>query len=184
MSKEDIRAEIFDHIDRFVWPKVRANCEVYCRQLVASALAAREKLGHEYTGNFLNSIVAVVYEDQEPTFAYFAYQTGIKPPIRYEMTRKRAGHGGRRLQTYVFHPDYSGDDTVYTPQVKTKEDFGYNYATEFVMSYRPKKVGKFVIVVAYTSPYANFIEEMRQTSGISAVYEYVQQTAPKVLSRK
>lgn len=189
MSNADfVVANVYKHLETSVYPRIRRNCEMLCKSLIGAALSYREKMtkgpnAHNFTGNFVNSIIAVMYEDQEPAYAYASYQTGIQPPIQYEMTKARAGHAGKKKRKYHFTVDYSGSESWYVPEVKTDQGFGYQDAEKFVGNYRPKKVGKFVIVLAYTTPYASWIEEQRNSTGICEVETYIRETATKMIAR-
>lgn len=137
----------------------------YARSIVYKAIEYRlsEKEAHNFTGNLLNSIVAAVYYNREFKSASFSGETGIRQPRYYEMT---ASHG-----RYFFKVDYNGKKSVYVPEIETLRRKGIDDAYEFVSTYTPKMDG-YVVVVAYTTEYAEFVELERHTTGYLKTFKY------------
>lgn len=156
---KDFRKEIEESSLKWV-------CE-YARSIVYKAIdfRLREKYAHNFTGNLLNSIVAAVYYNKDFKNAYFSGETEIRQPRYYEMT---ASHG-----RYFFKVDYSGKSSVFVPEIETLRRKGIDDAYEFVSTYSPKIDG-YVVVVAYTTEYAEFVEMERHTTGFLKTYKYAE----------
>lgn len=141
-------------------------CE-YARSIVYKAIEYRlsDEAAHNFTGNLLNSIVAAVYYNGDFKDAFFSGETGIRQPRYYEMT---SSHG-----RYFFKVDYSGKTSVFTPEIETLRRRGIDDAYEFVSTYQPKTKG-YVVVVAYTTEYASFVEMERHTTGYLKTFKYAE----------
>lgn len=176
-NRELLKAHIDNHMEKVIWPRIRKNGIEYCNTMCRKAIQSRESApnSHDFTGNLLNSIVAAMYEDKQFVYASYASDNGIAPPIQVEMTQKK----GR----YYFKVDYRGAKSSYSPEVKTKGTYGQDDAKKFVQSYKPKTKAKFEIVIAYTTAYATFVDMVRQTTGISLVYEQLASTASQELGK-
>ena len=139
----------------------------YAKTLVLKAQDFRfmDNNAHNFTGNLLDSIVAAVYYNKSLKKAFFSDELGIKKPRYYEMT---ASHG-----RYYFKFDYSGKTSVYKPEIETGRTKGIDDANRFVRSYSPKIDG-FLVVVAYTTAYASFVEAERGTTGYLNTFKYAE----------
>lgn len=142
-------------------------CE-YARSIVYKAIEYRlsDNAAHNFTGNLLNSIVAAVYYDKEFKDAFFSGETGIRQPRYYEMTASHNGNGH-----YHFKIDYSGKESNYTADIETLRRKGIDDAYEFVSTYQPN-INGYLVVVAYTTEYASFVEMVRHTTGYMRTFEY------------
>lgn len=140
----------------------------YARSIVYKAIEFRlnDQAAHNFTGNLLNSIVAAVYYNKEFKDAFFSGETGIRQPRYYEMTASHNGNGH-----YHFKIDYSGKESNYTADIETLHRKGIDDAYEFVSSYTPDKDG-YLVVVAYTTEYASFVEMERHTTGFLKTKQY------------
>lgn len=153
----------------------------YCDVVVNHAIRSRESSPgkHDFTGNFLNSIVAVLYRDGKPVYVSYAFDY-VRGAVRPKMN---IGHG-----VYRFNPDYEDVPSAYEPEVPTDEGLGRNDAIAFASSYKPQRKSKFSIVCAYTTEYSNFVEFARHTSGVMRAYEWVAREArtfiggPKIIN--
>lgn len=145
--------------------KVEQNCKVYCKEILAEALRWRttQNLGHNFTGNLVNSIVVCLYKHGKPLEAYYA-SGKVKSPIHVKMTASR--------KRYVFYQDWDGVASVYEPEIKTDEGYGDDDAEKFFSSFRPHASNLFDIVVAYPVEYAEFVEMRRQTTGYMNTFNY------------
>ena len=134
--------------------------ENYAQSILYKAIDFRRNspIGHDYTGNLLNSIVCAVYLDKKFKRAFFSGESGIRQPRYYEMTASHNGNG-----RYFFEIDYSGKRSWYKAEVETLRRKGLDDAYEFLSTYNPDKDG-FLVVLAYTTEYANFIEQIRPTT--------------------
>lgn len=156
---------------------ILGELQVYAQNLVYKAIQEREKAPgkHDFTGNLLNSIVSAVYKDRELKKAYFSGETGIKSPRYYEMT---ASHG-----RYHFKYDYEGQTSNFIPDIETLRRKGLDDAYEFISTYTPD-INGYVIVVAYTTDYANWVETQRATTGFLSTYRYAQKVATRMFPLK
>lgn len=145
--------------------KVEQNCKTYCKEILDEALRWRttQNLGHNFTGNLVNSIVVCLYKHGKPLEAYYA-SGKVKSPIRVKMT---AGRG-----IYRFPKDWDGVPSKYNPEITTDEGYGDDDAEKFFSSFRPNANNLFDIVVAYPVEYAEFVEMRRQTTGYMNTFNY------------
>ena len=151
-------------------------CDIICREMVNNRL--QNPNAHNFTGNFLNSMVAGLFERGTLVYASFAFdKAGLKAPIQVKMTRRRVGKGGKKLGSYFFRVDYSGDQTSYTPRVETDQNYGQYDAYKFIHSYKPNNKSVFEIGVGYTTEYANFIEFQNHSTGVIETYHFIADTA-------
>lgn len=151
--------------------------ENFAQNLIYEAIKQRQQNPekHDFTGNLLNSIVAAVYYKKDLKKAFFSGETGIRQPRYYEMT---ASHG-----RYHFKIDYEGKESNYVPDIETLRRRGIEDAYEFISTYRPDTSG-FVIVVAYTTDYASWVEQERQTTGFVNTSQYAKNVAMKMFELK
>jgi len=140
--------------------------ESYAQGIIYKAIEFRKNQpgAHDYTGNLLNSIVAAVYYNKELKRAFFSGESGIRQPRYYEMTASRG-------KPYFFKVDYEGKRSYFDPEIETLRRKGIDDAYEFVSTYQPNMNG-FVVVVAYTTEYAEFVELQRATTGYLNTFNY------------
>lgn len=145
--------------------KIEQNCRTFCKEILTEALRWRttQNLGHNFTGNLVNSIVVCLYKHGKPLEAYYA-SGNIESPMHKKMTAR----GGR----YVFYRDWDGVASEYEPEIETDEGHGNNDAENFFSSFRPNSNNMFDIVVAYPVEYASFVEMNRGTTGYMNTYNY------------
>jgi len=167
------RQVVDEKFGKTVGDVVLGELQTFAQDLVYRAIQEREKnpQKHDFTGNLLNSIVSAVYKDKELKKAYFSGESGLKSPRYYEMT---ASHG-----RYHFKIDYEGKTSNYTPDVETLRRKGLDDAYEFVSTYTPDISG-YVIVVAYTTEYADWVENQRATTGFLATKRYAEKCAMRM----
>ena len=147
---------------------IEQNCKTFCRNLLKEAINNREinPKKHDFTGNFLNSIVVCLYKKGLPIAAYYACNE-TKPATVVKMTFPKK---------YSFKKDYEGVESHYAPEIKTDEGLGAYDAKMFFASYRPEGNNMFDIVVAYPVEYAEFIEIKRSTAGFMRTLQYADRT--------
>lgn len=135
------------------------RCRYICEELIDEAIKNREekKGKHDYTGNFLNSIVVCLYKKGSPLVAYSAAEKVGKRPIQKKMSAVR--------KRYIYEKDYEESKSQYKPEQYTDMGYGNVDAMLFFQNYRPKGGFLFDIVVAYPVEYASFIEIKRRTAG-------------------
>lgn len=131
----------------------------YCWSLLDKAIKSRQQApgAHNFTGNFLNSIVVCLYREGNPVIAY--YSSSLVPEAIVPKMRKRIR---RRV---FFSKDYDGEQSAYLPTVDTNGGWGKDDAQKFFEYYKPSGNNLFDIVVAYTVEYADWINYERGTAG-------------------
>lgn len=154
--------------------EIEKRCKTYCKALCVSAIMSRKRgAGHDFTGNFINSIIVCLYKNRQPIIAYYAADMVAKA-IQVKMTYRPEPY-----ESYFFKRDYSGESgTIYTPKVGTHYGWGEDDARNFFQSYTPSGNNLFDAVVAYPVEYAKFIEE---TTGIIQTYAYAESTGVRWL---
>ena len=155
--------------------EVEERCRSFCLELCRSAVwfRLREPNAHNFTGNLINSIVVALYRKKNPIYA--SYANDIMPKaIGGKMTQS---HG-----RYYFRRDYDSEEhTAYVPEVETNESLGLDDAMRVVQSYRPVGKNMFDILVAYSTEYAEFVEDERATTGFLNTYDNAKYVGIKFL---
>lgn len=157
-----------------VYPRVRQKTLKLAERLIEKAIQYRESAPekHDFTGNLLNSVVAVVYEDGKPIEAFFT-KDKVNKPIARKMTRPNRYH--RKV-------DYEGVESNYTPEIQTDKGKGTIDAVDFFSNYVPQNKAKFNLVVAYTTEYASWVEQFRHTTGFAWEYDYAKKYGWRLLN--
>lgn len=158
---------IMNKLHEEILNKIEVSVFKYGYNLLQRAIHYRMRIpdAHDFTGNFLNSIVVCVYRNNQPRIAYFPQDLNIKKATFKKMST-------RKKRSYIFSPDYQGSYSKYKPEIETDKGWGIDDAMNFVARYRPNSGSAFDIVVCYPVEYANFIEEDRKTTGITSTYLY------------
>jgi len=146
-----------------VIPEMLKRISLHCQNLLVSALRNRLSLshrtGHDYTGNLINSIVVVLYQDGEIADIWAAGDQGqIRKPKFRKMTARK--------KWYVYSNDYSNTSSRYRAEVPTNRGFADEDIQNFLNSNRPSIQKGFCVTVAYTVEYAEWVEIERGTTGI------------------
>ncbi len=179
MNNKKVIDDAFKAFEKDIEHEILRELSLFSENLVYKAIQERMKAPgkHDFTGNLLNSIVSAVYKDKKIIEAYFAGETGLKKPYYYKMT---ASHG-----TYVFgFRDYEGrKGTTYTPVIETVRQKGLDDAMEFLSLYTPP-TNEYTVVLAYTTEYADWVEQQRATTGYLATFKYAKRVAMKKFSLK
>lgn len=175
-TKAQILRAIDDYREKII-AEVEKRCRNYCENLIWWAIRYRKTAfdAHDFTGNLLNSIVVCLYKNRQPLTAFFAAGK-IPKAISVKMS---ANNRGRKR--YYFQPDYSGEFTGFRADVETDKGWGENDARIFFNSFMPKGKNLFDIVVAYPVEYAEWIEELRGTTGILNTYTEAQRVGVTLL---
>jgi len=155
----------------------------WCEQILRQAIRERMLIcqsgeGYNITGNLINSICVLLYRKSNNTKTYyFADETGLKPAVRRELTA--LNRRGVRRSYRIRVKDWSGNQIRVNPDnlIPTDESFGINDAHKFASMWYPSFESDFVICVAYTSEYANFVEYARMTTGFLETENFVERTA-------
>jgi hypothetical protein len=137
---------------------LRLHCQNILIKAVQNRLRMSHTKGHDYTGNLLNSIVVVLYQDGEIADIWSAGEQGQveKPKFRKMTARKRM---------YVYSNDYSRVSSRYRAEVPTNRGFADEDVQSFLNRNRPSIQKGFCVTVAYTVEYAEWVEIERGTTG-------------------
>lgn len=161
MGNRTVLNKAFLDFENQIRAKVRERLSQWCAELVKKAVDFRlgDYQAHNFTGNLLNSIVVVLYENRKPVRAYYSSEDGrVKSAIMRKMTARK--------KPYVFSKlDYEGRLSTYAATIETNRGFGVNDARNFFNEFRPSGKNSFDVVVAYTVEYADFVEFQRGTTG-------------------
>ena len=136
--------------------------KLHCQNILVKAIQNRLKMshtkGHDYTGNLINSIVVVLYQDGEIADIWTAGEQGQiqKPKFRKMSARKKL---------YVYSNDYSRTSSRYRAEVPTNRGFADEDIQNFLNTNIPSVQKGFCITVAYTVEYAEWVEIERATTG-------------------
>lgn len=177
-NKQAITKAVEEYKNKVIIPTVEARLKSWCSQILDAAIMARERnpKAHNFTGNFLNSIVVCLYREREPVIAYYAHDRvpeAIMPKMK-KRARKRV----------FFKKDYDGQESAYLPTIDTNGGWGYDDAQAFFEAYVPRGNNLFDVVVAYPVEYANWVQMERATTGILNTYAYVERTGMTFLKLK
>lgn len=166
---------ITDAIKKKIFDQTEVMLSEWCYNIMYAAINARakNKEAHDITGNLLNSIIVGLYREGKPLYAY--YSGNAVHRAKY----KKMSH--RTKRPYHFYVDYQGDEAWYLPEVFTNKGWGFDDALNFFAKWKPKNKKGFEIVVAYTTEYANFVENERSTTGILETRRFVENTAVSFL---
>ena len=172
MGNRTVLNRAFNDFEKQIREKVRARLLEWCAELVKKAVDFRlgDYTAHNFTGNLLNSIVVVLYENRKPVQAFYSSEDGrVKSAIMRKMTARK--------KPYVFSQlDYEGRPSTYTAFIPTNKGFGVNDARNFFNEFRPTGHNSFDVVVAYTVEYADFVETQRGTAGFLIEKSYAKQS--------
>lgn len=163
---------LFADVKKQIEESVQKKCEELTKRLCLTGLHYREhnERAHNFTGNLINSIVAVLYKDGVEKYAEYASKTVGKPAIRVKMTKPKRYH---------FKRDWEGEESHYEPSVQTNQGWGIEDADRFVKQYRPKGKG-WVITLAYPVEYAAFAEKQHQSTGMAQVEMEITSSAKNI----
>ena len=177
MTNNQVIKHAFKEFQKQMDNEVQTEVTLLAQNLVYRAIQEREKnpRKHDFTGNLLNSIVSAVYKDKVFVKAFFSGETGLKKPRYYEMTSSR----GR----YYFKVDYEGRKSSFVPAIETLRVKGLDDAYDFVTTYSPD-INGFVVVVAYTTEYADFVEQQNATTGFLSTFKYADRVATRMFPIK
>lgn len=149
--------------------RLKKHCDDICERAVDFRLD--EKGAHDFTGNLLNSIVVALYRRGKLVQATFS-SSMVPGEIAPKMTMGKFYH---------WKPDYQGVERTYTPEVKTNEGYGKYDAQSFVTYYQANPKLIFEIVCAYTTEYATWVEQQRNTTGFLNTVQFIQISTPKLI---
>ena len=170
--------------------EVRTKCITLARQVLQRALYYREQLvandiGHNYTGNFINSIVCGVWENGENISMLLGSKIVGKSPIMSKMTLKKDNSPRRyrfgekfrdRMNSTdgypegVNGPDWDDATSTFLTSVKTNTSkSGMQDAEDFISNFKPRVRKGYVIALGYPVEYAEEMEKLRASTGLALV---------------
>lgn len=157
--------QIVEESGKTVDETIESTLVEWCYQIRDLAVRFREttQKGHNFTGNLINSIVVILYIKGKGKMSFYG-SDATKKPISNEMSATTV-RGTQRKKMYAFHPDWSQRDSTYMPKIPTDRSRGDEDARIFSETYQPTLKTKYTIVVAYTSEYAEWVEEQNKTTG-------------------
>lgn len=163
-ANKKIIGDAFENFRLNVMPvEIIKELKLICQNLLISAIHYRLRLshsggGHDFTGNLINSIVVVLYQDGEIADVWAAGEHGqIKKPICRKMTARK--------KAYYYSNDYSNTQSKYRAEIETNRGVADEDIEQFLNSNAPSVQKGFCVTVAYTVEYAEWVEIERQTTG-------------------
>lgn len=194
----DAFKEFEKQIDKTTYDWLCDWCEILLREAVElrknpAVLGGDGEVtsGHNFTGNLINSICVVLYQKStSKKTKFFAYRdVGLKPAIRREISSLTFRKTTRKNKVH-FRPgskfgdvDWSGVRSTLRAEnlIPTDESYGRDDAVKFAESWTPTLSADFVICVAYTSEYANWVEMRNGTTGIVEMKAYAARTGVELI---
>ena len=156
-----VAKEAFDAFKRQIDIEVTKQLNLICQNILIKAIQSRlsQQNGHDYTGNLINSIVVVLYDEGEISNVLTAGKDGqIKRPISGKMYARK--------KPFRFNPDWSGrSGSHFIADIPTDKGVADADIEKFLMSNKPVFTKGWCITVAYTVEYAEWVEIQRQTTG-------------------
>ena len=170
--------------------EVRTKCITLARQVLQRALYYREQLvasdiGHNYTGNFINSIVCGVWENGTSVSMLLGSKLVGRSPIMSKMTlrkdnsprRYRFGEKFRDSMNSkdgypegVNGPDWDNSTSSFLTSVRTNTSkSGMQDAEDFISNFKPRVRKGYVIALGYPVEYAQEMEKLRASTGLALV---------------
>lgn len=167
-----------------------SKCVTLARQVLQRALYYREQLvandiGHNYTGNFINSIVCGVWKNGANISMLLGSKIVGKPPIMGKMTIKKDGSARRYVFGEKFRdkmnttdgypkgvngPDWDDASSTFLTSVRTNTSKqGMQDAMDFISNFKPHIRKGYVIALGYPVEYAEEMEKYRASTGLALV---------------
>ena len=183
---EDIMTAWKNQVDS----EVRTKCITLARQVLQRALYYREQLvandiGHNYTGNFINSIVCGVWENGTNISMLLGSKIVGKSPIMSKMTLKKDNSPRRYRFGEKFRdrmnstdgypeggngPDWDNSTSSFLTSVRTNTSkSGMQDAEDFISNFKPRVRKGYVIALGYPVEYAQEMEKLRASTGLALV---------------
>ena len=162
LNKKVVENAFLEFRNKTMHDEIIKQLNVICQNLLISAIHYRLRLshaeGHDFTGNLINSIVVVLYQDEEIADVWTAGEHGqIRKPICRKMTARK--------KAYYYSNDYSNTQSKYRAEVPTNRGVADEDIQAFLNSNTPSVKDGFCVTVAYTVEYAEWVEMERGTTG-------------------
>lgn len=150
---------------------------LYCENILLKAIRFRleqsHSRGHDYTGNLINSIVVILYDDGEISGVFAAGREGqIRKPICRKMSARK--------KAYYYNNDWSNTKSSYRAELPTNRGVADEDVASFINSNTPSVENGFCITVAYTVEYAGWVEFERGTTGFLETEAFASRSVRKM----
>lgn len=142
------------------------------KKLLENATNGRIFLGHNMTGNTVNSYAVGVYQRGSLVFAMYSSQ-GIAKPLRRKLGR------GQRFYAGSQRWDGEMQEHTFTAQVSTNGTTEAERSIAFLQSYKPSPKG-WALVVCNGVEYATFQENQMNIDVLTASFDYAKMFAPSM----
>lgn len=142
------------------------------KELIKDATRGRISIGHNMTGNTVNSYAAGVYVDGK--LAWIETSSGSIPhPLRRKL--------GRGERFYAGSQRWDGEiqEHTFTAQVSTNGTMEAERSIAFLQSYKPSPKG-WALVVCNGVEYATFQENEMNIDVLTASFDYAKMFAPSM----
>lgn len=140
------------------------------KELIKDATQGRIFLGHNMTGNTVNSYAAGVYV--KGCLVHIETSSGSIPhPLRRKLSR------GQRFYAGSQRWDGEVQEHTFTAQVSTNGTMEAERSIAFLQSYKPSPKG-WVLVVCNGVEYATFQENQMEIDVLTANFDYAKMFAP------
>lgn len=142
------------------------------KKLLEEAINGRIFLGHNMTGNTVNSYAAGVYHKGSLVFAMYSSQ-GIAKPLRRKL--------GKGQKFYAGSQRWDGETQANTFTAKTGSNgtMEAERSVAFLQSHKPSSDG-WALVVCNGVEYATFQENEMQIDVLTANFDYAKMFAPSM----
>lgn len=168
MSNQAVIDRAFKDFQNHIDKEVTKQLNLICQNILFKAIRARlsQQEGHDYTGNLINSIVVILYDEGEISNVWTAGNDGmIKGPVSGKMYARK--------KPFIFAQDYSGRNySRYKAEVPTNKGYADEDVERFIVSHQPFFTKGYCITVAYAVEYADWVETQRQTTGYLESLKY------------
>lgn len=142
------------------------------KELIQDATQARIRLGHNMTGNTVNSYAAGVYVNG--ALVHIETSSGSIPhPLRHKLGR------GQRFYAGSQRWDGEMQEQTFTAQVSTNGTTEAERSIAFLQSYKPSPKG-WALVVCNGAEYATFQENQMNIDVLTASFDYAKMFAPSM----
>ena len=156
--------------------KLEQKLLTFCKELLDAAVQFRfeNPEAHNFTGNLVGSIAVGLWRKGNLVSGFLpGAANNVERVTRKKMTAPN---------WYKFTPeDYDTvPNTVYHAEVKTNRGYGRDDAKMFLDTFKADPKAEFIVAVAYTTEYAEWVETHRHTTGFFKTVEWIKLNAPKV----
>lgn len=162
---EKAKKMIDDYIGNLLLPDI-------AKKLLQEAINNRIMLGHNMTGNTVNSYAVGVYSKGKLTFIMYA-SNGIAKPLRRKLNKGQKFFAGSQRW------DGETQEHTFTAQVSTNGSTEAERSIAFLESYQATTKG-WALVVCNGVEYAEFQENMMDIDTLTANFDYAKMFIPSM----